>query len=79
MLRHQLVFAGVGARTVSDPGTGSAFGGGLDIPVYRFVEITPSVTYQSYEASFDFADEALASRSTDVAYLMYRVSLAVKF
>jgi hypothetical protein len=79
MIQHQLLFAGIGARAASDPSTGVAFGGGLDLPVYRFVQITPSVTYQSYQASFDFHDEALPTRNTDVSYLIYRVGLAVRF
>ena len=79
LLQHQLLFAGVGARSASDPSIGMAFGAGIDLPVYRFVQIAPSITYQSYDASFDFRDEALPSRSTDVSYLIYRVGLALRF
>jgi hypothetical protein len=79
VLQHQLGFEGLGGSSASEPSSGMAVGGGLALPLHRFVEIAPSVTYQSYEASFDFADEGLASRSTDVSYLIYRLGLAVRF
>ena len=78
VLFHQLMFAGQGATTASDAAMGPAVGGGLRIPVYRFIEIAPSLTYQSYEARFDFAGESLGSRGADVSYLIYRVGLAVR-
>ena len=38
----------------------------------------PAVTYQRYEAEFDFADETLGTRSSDVSYLIYRLGIAVR-
>ena len=78
VLRHQLVFAGQGGTTVSDGAMGPALGVGLRVPVYRFVEIVPAVTYQKYEAEFDFADDMLGTRGSDVSYLIYRLGLAVR-
>ena len=78
VLLHQLSFAGQGATTVSDVGAGPALGVGLRVPVYRFLELAPSVTYQSYEARFDFADGAFGSRAATVSYLGYRLGLALR-
>ena len=78
VLLHQLALAGQGATIVSDAAAGLAVGLGLRVPVYRFVELAPSVTYQSYEARFDFADEAFGSRASTVSYFGYRLGLALR-
>jgi hypothetical protein len=78
VLLHQLLFAGQGGTTASDVAMGPALGVGLRVPVYRFVEIAPAVTYQRYEAEFDFADDMLGTRTSEVSYLTYRLGLAVR-
>ena len=78
LLWHQLVFAGQGATTVSDVAIGPGLGVGVRVPVYRFVELTPAITYHGYEAEFDFADEMLGTRTSEVSYLIYRLGIAVR-